>query len=589
MDLLKESKAEAHLSKNALANITKWLEHPKYVDYRQELIGLIQGEKWDVLEDSFFKVLEFGTAGRRGEVGIGSNRINLITVGESAQALCEYAAQFVQGAKQKGIVIAYDTRLSSVDLSQQAASVCAANGFKTYIFDGFRSTPELSFAVRELGCAAGIVISASHNPPKDNGFKVCWTDGGQLVAPHDQGILKVAANIQEIKSVDYQTALKDQKIIEIGSEIDQKYIEAVLDQAEGSSRDLKIIYSPLHGTGQTSTLPVLKKAGFEVQTIPEQMVPDGNFPTVLDQKPNPEEKSANDAAVKQLLESKADIAITNDPDADRVGVMVRRGQEVIYLNGNQTAALATEYVLRKKAQRQELTKEHYIAKTIVTTDLLDAVAKHFKVDCYGNLLIGFKYIGELIAKQNQRTFIIGGEESYGLLKGDYARDKDGAIGALLIAEYAAELKLEGKTLWDRLLELYRQYGLFVEQLENIYCLGAKGFQEMQAMMSKARNNPPKTVGGHQVSAILDYQTLQKTDLKTGQTSPIDCITGNVVVFEFGDKSRRITIRPSGTEPKIKLYVQWFERDCRPDIENQIIELQAKLKSIAGELESALKT
>ena len=575
-----------NLSSDAADNVTAWLTQPKYAEYKAELEQMIADKKWQELEDAFFKVIEFGTGGRRGTTGLGSNRINRVTIGESAQALCEYAMTFDPEAPRKGIVIACDTRLSSPSLSQYAAQVCAAAGFKTYIFDSFRATPELSFAVRELGAAAGIVISASHNPPADNGFKAYWNDGAQLVAPHDRGVLDAAASITTINALDdFHAGVRQGKIEVIGKSIDDKYIDAVVAYSEGSARDVTIVYSPLHGAGQTNVLPALKAAGFsDIITVNEQMVPDGNFPTVEGGKPNPEEKAANDRAVAFMLADKADIAITNDPDADRIGVMVRQDDQAIYLSGNQSAVLATEYSLRKLHERGELRPTHYIAKTIVTTDMLAAVADAFGVTTYGNMLIGFKYIGELIRNKEDtdETFVIGGEESYGLLKGDYARDKDGATGALPLAEYAAELKREGKTLVDRLYELYDEYGLFVERLDTIVCPGAHGFSQMQAIMKSLRASPPESIDGEPVTAVIDYQTLKRTDTNSGERSAVDCIKGDVLVLELGDRRRRVTIRPSGTEPKLKFYTQWHadSGNARGDMP----AVKSKLEAISRELE-----
>lgn len=585
--------ASEFLSTDAIANITQWLTQPKYSQYKSQLEDLIDKKEWKQLEDAFFKVIEFGTGGRRGTVGVGSNRINRVTIGESAQALCEYVSESDGDAANKGVVIAYDTRLSSSELGKYAAQVCAAAGFKAYIFESFRSTPELSFAVRHLGASIGIVISASHNPPADNGFKAYWSDGGQLVAPHDKGVLAKAAMITEIKEVNYEKALSDGVIIEIGKEVDEAYIKAVAEQSEGVARELKIVYSPLHGAGQTNVLPVLKKAGFkDIVLVEEQMVPDGNFPTIESGKPNPEEYAANDMAVARLIAENADIAITNDPDADRIGVMVRRGDRPVYLNGNQSAVLAVDFVLSKMQQRNELSPKHYIAKTIVTTDMVKALGDYYGVTTYGNFLIGFKYIGELIlSKENSdELFVIGGEESYGLLKGDYARDKDGASGALPLAEYAAELKVHGKTLYDRMLELYARHGLYVERLDTVQSPGADGFERMQKAMNLLRTNAPKSVGGYNVTAILDYQTLERKEAGSAKTSKIDCKQGNVVVLEFGDYRRRITIRPSGTEPKMKVYSQWYE-DCQSDnlgaIEQHHMNTMEMLGKLSKELEAIL--
>jgi len=585
--------AHEHLSADAIKNINQWLSESKYAEYKDELEEMIAREDWKTLEDSFFKVIEFGTGGRRGTTGIGSNRINRVTIGESAQALCEYAREADENAPERGIVIACDTRLSSPELSKFAAQVCAANGFTTYMFDSFRSTPELSFAVRHLNAAAGIVISASHNPPADNGFKAYWDDGAQIVAPHDKGVLDAAAALTEIHSMPYDEAVEAGKIVLIGEKVDNAYIDAVVAQAEGEERDLRVVYSPLHGAGQTNVLPVLKKAGFtEILTVDEQMVPDGNFPTVENGKPNPEEKAANDRAVAKMMAEDADIAITNDPDADRIGVVVRVDDEPIYLSGNQSAVLATDYSLRKLHDEGLLTDKHYIAKTIVTTDMLDSLANKYGVTSYGNMLVGFKYIGELIRnKENtDEVFVIGGEESYGLLKGDYARDKDGAAGALPLAELAAELKAEGLTLYDQLLALYAEHGLYVERLDTVVCPGADGFEKMQSIMASLRTNPPTHIGDYEVTATLDYASLTRRDLATGEESDIDCIKGNVFVLEFGDSRRRITIRPSGTEPKIKFYVQWFveaESDEPPAVAAQYEVTRMELEGLSRHLEGVL--
>lgn len=585
--------ATQHLSPAAQSNITQWLSQPKYAEYKADLEALIANEKWRELEDAFFKVIEFGTAGRRGTTGLGSNRINRVTIGESAQALCEYVLSFDAEASHKGIVIAYDTRLTSPELGRYTAQVCAANGFTTYFFDSFRSTPELSFAVRHLGAAAGIVISASHNPPADNGFKAYWSDGAQIAAPHDAGILEVAAGIDQIQSVDFDEAVEKGNIIIIGQAVDDAYVAAVTRQSEGRDRQLAIVYSPLHGAGQTNVLPVLRAAGFEdISLVEAQMVPDGNFPTIEDFKPNPQEKSANDRAVMQLLASHADIAITNDPDADRLGVMVRRGEEVEYLTGNQTFVLAADYALAKLKKKGQLTPRHYIASTFVTTDMVQAIADAYDVTAYANLPVGFKYFGALIKSKEDgdEQFVIGGEESYGALKGDYARDKDGASAALAIAELAAELKNAGKTLYDRLVQLYAEHGVYTERMDNVNCPGADGFQQMKTIMASLRQSPPTRIGEHQVTAVLDYQSLERRDLQTGETTPIDSIANNTVALELGEYRRRVTIRPSGTEPKMKFYSMWYEvatSEQATAIEAQQAALHDKLEGLSRELEGLL--
>lgn len=577
-----------HLSENAVKNIQDWLTEPKYAEYKDDLAEMIETEQWQELEDSFFKVIEFGTAGRRGTTGIGSNRINKVTIGESTQALCEYARSFDEEAVEKGVVIAYDTRLSSPELSEYAARVCAANGFKTYFFETFRSTPELSFAVRHLKAAIGIVISASHNPPLDNGFKAYWADGGQLAAPHDKGVLAMAEKISEINVMDFNDALSSGKIVLLEKDIDDAYIATVAAQAEGTDRDAAIVYSPLHGAGQTNVLPVLKSVGFDdIRLVNDQMIPDGNFPTVENGKPNPEEKPANDRAVALMLAEKADIAITNDPDADRVGVIARHNEEAFYFSGNQTAVLVTDYTLRKMQEKGSLTPEHYIAKTIVTTDMLQALADMYGVTLYKNLLIGFKYISKLMTakRDTDEKFILAAEESYGILKGMYAQDKDGAAGALPMAEYAAELKKEGKTLYDRLLELYVQHGMYTEFLASAYFLGASGFEKMQTVMATLRQSPPQTIGEHAITAVLDYQKLERTEIATGNVTPIDCEASNIISLELGDPRQRVTVRPSGTEPKLKFYIQWFEDvEGSEQVHDQYLETMEKLEELARVLE-----
>lgn len=577
---------QEHVSVAAAKNIETWLTQPKYFEYKEELNELIDDEKWQELEDSFYKVIEFGTGGRRGVVGIGSNRINKVTIGESTQALCEYAKSYDSRAPFKGIVIGCDTRLSSDELSKYTACVAAENGFKVYIFDSFRSTPEVSFAVRKLGAAIGVVITASHNAPEYNGFKAYWSDGAQLVPPHDVGVLKVAADIAVIHvAKDFEDTVADGRIIIIDDEIDQSYYTAVLAESMGSNHDLRIAYSPLHGAGQRNTLPVLQAAGFDVLVEKRQMVPDGHFPTMKDGRANPEKRPANDLVVALMLAEKADIAVSNDPDADRIAVIVRQDDRAVYLSGNQTAVLVTEYSLRKMAEQSLLTPQHYIVKTIVTTDMLNAVARNYSVECVGNLHVGFKWICEVVNKREAfgGKFITGSEESFGLMKGSYTRDKDGAV-ALIIAEYAAELKAEGKTLYDRLLELYEEYGVYTERLDTVVCEGSQGFDDMQTIMKSLRANPPLEVDGHKVTAVLDYALLTKKDIGSAAESKIDCIAGNVLVFEFGDSRCRITVRPSGTEPIMKFYVQWFEQST--DIVVDVGLMDTRLEGMSREFEEA---
>lgn len=581
---------KTHLSEAAAANVEAWLSEPKYDDYREELEGMIQAGEWQALEDAFFKKIEFGTGGIRGKTGLGSNRINKVTMGEAAQALCQYVLQHDPNAGEKGIAIVRDTRLSGEEFMRYVAGVCAAHGFKTYVYDNFRATPQLSFTVRNMGLAAGIVISASHNPPADNGFKAYWSDGGQLVAPHDKAVVEMGNAVTEIKVVDYDKAMAEGRIEVLGKKHDDAYIQAVVNEAVGTARDLSIVYSPLHGAGQTNVLPVLRKAGFEnISLVEAQMDPDGNFPTVKGGKPNPEEPGANDMAIEQLQAEQADIAMTNDPDADRIGVMVRHESEVTSLTGNQIFALATDYVLRKRQEKGKLQPTDYIIETIVTTDMVKALTDHYGCVTYDQLPVGIKFIAELMTKKEGggETFLIGGEESYGITLGDYIREKDGAAGALVAAEHAAELKAEGKTLLDRLYELFAQHGVFVERLDSVYCEGADGFKVMQDAMARLRTLPPAEIGGQRVTAVRDHAARTEKNMETDEEIPLECISANVIALIFnGDSRCRITVRPSGTEPKIKFYVQWYE-PANDDVKAQYKQLQSFIQQLSGEMEKVV--
>lgn len=542
------------LSPTATKNLTQWLTEPKYQEYKAELEQLIQQEKWQQLEDSFYTVVPFGTGGRRGTVGIGSNRINKVTIGESAQGLADYL-------KSGSIVIAYDTRLTSVELAHYTATVFAANNIQTYLFDSNRPTPELSFAVRHLKASAGVVISASHNPPADNGFKAYWNDGAQVVPPHDVNIMAAVAATKEIKTTDFDTAVKTGKIKIIGQEVDHAYHAAVLAESlsppVGGSRSASIVYSPLHGTGGKSALAVLKKAGFTVTEVTEQSTPDGNFPNIPNHIANPEVPATNAMATEYAQRTNADFALTTDPDADRLGVIARdHAGHYQFLNGNQIASLIGYYVLSELKKQNKLKSTNFIAKTIVTTDFLNAVADDFGVKIYNKLLIGFKYIGELIKNtEGHEQFVFGGEESHGILKGTYTRDKDAAIAALLIAELASNLKDQGKTLLDQLDELYQKYGLFTEKLHTVTYPGAAGATTMQGIMKKLRTAPPQKIGDYQIVEVIDRATSEEGT------------KGDVVILSLShDRRLRVTVRPSGTEPKLKIYTQYWAPFSGNDIQ-----------------------
>ena len=541
---------QEHLSESAYQNLQKWLTEPRFAEFKPEIEALMASENWQALEDAFFMDIEFGTAGMRGIVGVGPNRINDVTVGAAAQGLAQFLLKKSAKSATQGVVIAYDTRNSSRQLAELTARVIVGNGLTAYLFESFRATPELSFAVRHLQAVAGVVISASHNPPEYNGFKAYANYGGQLVAPDDRGVMDQVHAVTEIKMGDLA------QVKMIGEEVDQAYFDAVINGQAVSDPQLSIIYSPLHGAGQTSVLPVLRQLGFQVSTVEAQMTPDGNFPNVVNHKPNPEEPGANTLATEQMLAENADIAITTDPDADRLSVIINHRGKVIALDGNQSATLIMNYVMKNADPTNA-----YVCKTIVTTDFITAIAQKYGIKMYDDMLIGFKFIGELIEEKTPlgERFLAGGEESYGVLVGTHARDKDAASGALVIAKYADELKKAGKTLYDELLALYEEFGVYQEGLATAEFTGAVGFNKMKQLMNDLRENPLQELGGLPVTAVLDYNTLTKTDLATGAQTPFSCRQkGNVLVYEFGDERNRLTIRPSGTEPKIKLYLKRYE-------------------------------
>ena len=561
--------AENHLSKSAFENLKIWFLSKRYKEFHTEIKKIILDEKWEELEESFFKVLEFGTAGRRGKVGVGPNRINLMTISESAQALADYLK--LKKEHNLSVAIGWDVRNSSKELSQRCAEVLAANQIKVFYFNSPRSTPELSFSVRELRASAGIVISASHNPPQDNGIKIYWSDGAQVSSPNDKNLMKIARNIKDIKTGNFEELKQNGKIQILGEEIDEKYININTKLSVGKNRNAKIVFSPIHGTGSTNLLRTLKSAGFNnIILVDEQMNFDGDFLTLPDKKPNPENLSANKMAIEKLKQTCADIALTTDPDADRICVMsLEKNGEVRSFSGNQTAILAADYLLSKihdkinKYENLYFEDRRFICKSFVTTDALNALAKKYDVKIYDDLMVGFKFIGKKILQKESEgeIFIAGFEESLGGLVGDQTRDKDAATIGLIISELASDLQRKNKTLGEKLDEIYSEIGFFTEKTESVEFSGSNGFNKMQEIMQKVRSGE-ETFGA---TKIKDFENLTETNIATGEKSKFNMLEGgNAVSFEFMKPENRITIRPSGTEPKIKIYAQWLfakKEDC----------------------------
>ena len=505
------------------------------------------------LNESFYKDLEFGTGGLRGIMGAGTNRMNRYTVGMATQGLANYLLANCDKVKGISCAIAHDSRNNSREFAKITASVLSANGIKVYLFDKLRPTPELSFAIRHLHCNSGIVITASHNPKEYNGYKVYWSDGGQVIPPHDKGIIEDVRKVT-VEDIKFDDALKN--VTEIGVDVDNAYIETLKSLChnvkDNASANLKIVYTPIHGSSISVLPQALKSIGFnDVNIVEEQAVPDGNFPTV--KSPNPEEREALTLAIRKAEQIGADIVFGTDPDSDRLGVVVNHNGKFVILNGNQTASILVHYLLDSFKAEGRLKGKEFIVKTIVTTELIPQIAKDYGVKCL-DVLTGFKYIAEEIEKNyGKMQFIGGGEESYGFLAGDCVRDKDAVIASMLVCEAAARMKAQGKTLMDLLLGIYTKYGFYLEGLKSLTKPGQSGMQEIEAMMEKFRSTPPESICGVQVVMVHDFQARKSYDKISDLCYDITLPKSNVLQYDLADGSK-ITVRPSGTEPKIKFYI-----------------------------------
>jgi phosphoglucomutase len=531
----------------------QWLGPEFNEETRREVREMLEKDEKKLI-DAFYQDLEFGTGGLRGIMGAGTNRMNIYTLGMATQGLSNYIIKEC-GETSIKVAVAHDCRNNSRYFAETAADIFSANGFEVYLFEALRPTPELSFAIRQYKCQSGVVITASHNPPEYNGYKAYWNDGGQVVAPHDEAIIEEARKIKTVSEIKFNR--KKEKIKIIGKETDQLFLNEVLKMSINpdiirKQNNIGIVYTPIHGTGGTLVPQALKMFGFKnIQNVPEQDIVDGNFPTV--KSPNPEEPAALSLAIKKAYETGAELVMATDPDADRLGIAVRNKKgEFVLLNGNQTGVLLTHYILSQFKERKKYKGNEYIIKTIVTTDLLDRIAEKYNVKCY-NVLTGFKFFAELIRNlEGKEKYIGGGEESYGYLPGDYVRDKDAVASCALAAEVAAWAKNNGKSLYAQLIDIYLEYGLYKERLINIVRKGKEGADEIKAMMTGYRNNSPKTINKSRVIRIDDYETLVSTNCITGEKKKIDLLRSDVLQFFLEDGSK-ISIRPSGTEPKIKFY------------------------------------
>jgi phosphoglucomutase len=563
--------------------VNVWLNGNYDSATKDEIIRL-QKENSNELADSFYRNLEFGTGGLRGLMGVGTNRMNKYTIGMSTQGFANYMKQKLTGEIK--VAIAHDSRNNSRFFAETVASVFAANGIKVYLFESLRPTPELSYTIRHYGCQGGVVCTASHNPKEYNGYKAYWSDGGQLVPPDDKNVIKEVEKIASVDDVKWSGG--EANITIIGDEMDNAYIDmvkslSIYPDIIAKQHDLKIVYTPIHGTGITLVPEVLKRFGFtNVTIVDEQATPDGNFPTVV--YPNPEEAEAMSIGLNKAKEMDADILLGTDPDADRVGIAVKddKGNWVL-VNGNQTAVLACNYMIEARKAKGIAEPNDMVIKTIVTTEMIDGIAKANGIACY-NVLTGFKWIAELIKeKEGKENYIVGGEESYGLMIGSKIRDKDAVSAVALLCEMAAYEKNKGRSLYDKLIDLYVQYGFYKEHLISITKKGMDGQQQIAAMMEGYRSNPPKTINGIAVSQLLDYELRIGKNLQTGQEWEIALPKSNVLQFILADGSK-ISGRPSGTEPKIKFYFSVNGKlDKAADFDKVHAQLNSKIEGIIKDM------
>ena len=539
----------------------EWLKNPYFDDATKEELRSIADDDNEIKE-RFYKELEFGTAGLRGVIGAGTNRMNIYTVRKATQGLANYIIK--NNGQAKGVAIAYDSRRMSPEFADEAARCLAANGIKAYIFESLRPTPELSYAVRRLGAIAGINITASHNPPEYNGYKVYWEDGAQITPPHDKGIMdevKAVTDYNTVKTMDREEAKKAGLYEVIGQEVDDGYIAELKkqvihqDSINAVGRDLKIVYSPLHGTGNIPARRILKELGFtNVYVVKEQELPDGEFPTVS--YPNPEAKEAFELGLKLAKEVDADLVLATDPDADRLGVYVKDTASGDYkvLTGNMSGCLLADYEIGQRKAMYGLPDDGYLIKTIVISNLADAIAKGYHIGLI-EVLTGFKYIGQQILKfetTGKGSYLFGFEESYGCLIGTHARDKDAIVATMALCEAAAYYRTQGKTLWDAMLDMYEKYGYYKDDIQSITLKGIEGLNKIQKIMDTLRENPPAQIGGCQVLKARDYKADTIKDIRTGEVTSTGLPSSNVLYYDLSDDAW-VCVRPSGTEPKVKFY------------------------------------
>ena len=581
------------LSAGAVENLRAWLTEQRYQKYVPQIVEHLEAGKWKELDDAFVTVIPFGTGGRRGRMyPIGSNVINDRTIGESAQGLADYVLE-ATGKAQPAVAIAYDTRHRSREFAELCAGIFAEAGFKVWFLDEIRSTPELSFAVRFKQCDCGIMVTASHNPPSDNAVKAYWSTGGQLLPPHDKRVIDRVMNVQEIPQVDFQKHVDSGAVEICTEEVDKAFHKAVAAESLAGPRELKILYSPLHGVGRTAVEPALAAAGFtDVEVYGPHAEPSGDFPNVPGHVSNPERPVVFEAMIEHAKAEGHDLILATDPDCDRVGCAVpassEAGAEWVTLTGNQIGALLTDYLLGVAKVSGSLSPEHYVVKTLVTTELMRRIADSYGIRTIGDLLVGFKWIGGVMEQEDVGKFVLGAEESYGFLVGPHARDKDAAVASMLLSELAARLKAQGMTLAEKFDELCRRHGCHVERTVSVVMPGAEGMERMKEVMAACRANPPQQMAGFDVADVRDYLAEAAPTLYQYHDAEVP-LKGDLVIIGLVAAGNYVAVRPSGTEPKVKFYMFAYAPPAesqdvaaaRAMLESRLDSMEADLRSFAG--------
>ncbi len=590
---LETAAGQGKLSDGAVENLRSWLSEDRYRKYGSQIVEHMDAGKWKELDDAFVTIIPFGTGGRRGRMyPIGSNMINERTIGESAQGLAEYVLE-ATGKTQPGAAIAYDTRHRSREFAELCAGIFAEAGFQVWFLDGIRSTPELSFAVRYKDCDCGIMVTASHNPPSDNAVKAYWSTGGQLLPPHDKRVIERVMNVQEIPQVDFQKHVDSGAIEMCSEEVDKAFREAVAAQSHPGPRELKILYSPLHGVGRTAVEPALAAAGFtDVEVYGPHAEPSGDFPNVPKHVSNPENTAVFDAMIEYAKTEGHDLILATDPDCDRVGCAVpvssQAGAPWTTLTGNQIGALLADYLLEVAKVSGKLTPDHYVVKTLVTTELMRRIADSYGARTIGELLVGFKWIGGVMEQEDVSKFVLGAEESYGFLVGPHARDKDAAVASMLLAELAARLKAQGQTLAEKFDGLCRTHGCHVERTVSVTMPGAEGMERMKEVMVACRANPPKQMAGFDIVEVRDYLAGSAGTLYRYGDAEV-ALKGDLVMLGLAAEGNYVAVRPSGTEPKVKFYMFAYAPPAesqdvaaaRQMLQERLDSLEADLRRFAG--------